>query len=106
MRQMIQIPGPSELVYIARFTNVKGWWLIVEGDPTVGNWRDYLGAIKLHKNRTQVGETYYSGGSADQIAELREVPNRFCDWRDEPRAFNVEVAPDDHEAARQIAKNA
>lgn len=96
-RQMITVPGVSEKVYIVRFKDVKGWWLVVEGDPTVNDWRSFLGCQKLHKHCKQVGETYYSGGSGADIVQTRIVENSFQNFRDEFQPVMVEVAPDDKE---------
>jgi hypothetical protein len=100
-RQSITIPGPPEQVYIVQFKDTgKTRWLVVDGDPTDRNWRNNLGCVKLHKRCTQVGETFYSGGSGADISAIREVANSFADWREERRPVNVEVAPDDKVAVQ------
>lgn len=56
-------------VYVARFRNVKGRWVIVEGDPIDRHWTNGVGAQKiLRGNRLHEMLRSFSG---EEIVELK-----------------------------------
>ena len=76
------------LVNIARFRNVKGRWIIVEGDPNDHGWTHYLGAQKLMPgNRLH---EMYRRFSADEITDLRQKEIDVIGPMGEPVAENWE----------------
>jgi len=87
----------SDTVYVARFKCARGWWVVVEGDPTSEYPLDFLGVRKLHRGFKQVGEQYVTGFGPGEIAELRVRLNSFQDFSDEYRPLYVEVSPSDKE---------